>query len=214
MDKETIIKKLTQPLVCIVAITVAVGVGVAYGCINHVRNEKQELVSKADISVYREATSDEMKILRAEDMTQATTVPIEAESQDNLLQTVRDYFTVRYNFKGSYGDNKDSIIKTVKPLVTADFLETIEKSFTDSKKQNGTDREIKDYQCEVLKIYRNGYSETDMKSKGIQPSYFCLVKINGRNTLYRIKMEYADGDYLISSQEMLGTEQEAKDDVG
>ena len=70
MDKETIIQNLTQPLVCIVAIAVVVGTGVAYGCINHVRNEKQELVSNADISVYREATSDELKILRAEDMTQ------------------------------------------------------------------------------------------------------------------------------------------------
>ena len=102
MYKEAIIKKLTQPLVCIVAITVAVSTGVAYGCINHVRNEKQELVSKADITVYREATSDELKILRAEDMNQAATAPLEAESQDNLLQTVREYFTARYNFKGSY----------------------------------------------------------------------------------------------------------------
>ena len=211
MDKETIIQKLTQPLVCIVAIAVAVGTGVAYGCINHVRNEKQELVSKADISVYREATSDELKILRAEDMTQTATAPLEAESQDNLLQTVRDYFTARYNFKGSYSENEDAIIKAVKPLATDDFLESVEQSFEDSKKQNGTDREMKDYRCEVLKIYRNGYSETEMKSKGIQPSYFCLVKINGRNTLYRIKMEYADGSYLIGSQEMLGTEQETKD---
>ncbi len=202
MYKETIIQKLTQPLVCIVAIAVAVGTGVAYGCINHVRNEKQEFVSKADISVYREATSDELIILRAEDMTQAATAPLEAESQDNLLQTVRDYFTARYNFKGSYSENEDAIIKAVKPLAA---------DFEDSKKQNGTDREMKDYRCEVLKIYRNGYSETEMKSKGIQPSYFCLVRINCRNTLYRIKMEYADGNYLIGSQEMLGTEQEAKD---
>ena len=211
MDKETIIQKLTQPLVCIVAITVAVGTGVAYGCINHVRNEKQELVSKADISVYREATSDELKILRTEDLTQAPTAPILEESQENLLQTVRDYFTARYNFNGSYSDNEEEIIKAVKPLVTVDFLDSVEQSFADSKKQNGTDREMKDYRCELLKIYRNGYSETEMKSKGIQPSYFCLVKINGRNTLYRIKMEYADGSYLIGSQEMLGTEQEAKD---
>ena len=86
-------------------------------------------------------------------------------------------------------------------MVTVDFLDSVEQSFADSKKQNGTDREMKDYRCELLKIYRNGYSETEMKSKGI----------NGRNTLYRIKMEYADGSYLIGSQEMLGTEQEAKD---
>ena len=144
-------------------------------------------------------------------MTQTATAPLEAESQDNLLQTVRDYFTARYNFKGSYSENEDDIIKAVKPLAADDFLESVEQSFEDSKKQNGTDREMKDYRCEVLKIYRNGYSETEMKSKGIQPSYFCLVRINGRNTLYRIKMEYADGSYLIGSQEMLGTEQEAKD---
>ena len=103
------------------------------------------------------------------------------------------------------------IIKVIKPLVTDDFLESVEKSFEDSKKQNGTDREMKNYHCEVLTIYRNGYSDNEMKSKGIRPSYFCLVKINGRNTLHRIKMEYVDGNYLIGSQEMLGTEQEAKD---
>ena len=119
MDKETIIKKLTQPLVYIVAIAVAVGTGVAYGCINHVRNEKQELVSKADISVYREATSDELKILRTEDLTQAPTAPILEESQENLLQTVRDYFTARYNFNGSYSDNEEEIIIRELPFKTA-----------------------------------------------------------------------------------------------
>lgn len=69
MDKETIIKKLTHPLVCIVAITVAVGTGVAYGCINHVRNEKQAIVSNADVMVYKEATSDELRALRIRTIT-------------------------------------------------------------------------------------------------------------------------------------------------
>ena len=93
---------------------------------------------------------------------------------------------------------------------TNPFFVTVEKSFAESKKLEGTDREMKDYHCEVLNIYQNGYSESELKSKGIQPFYFCLVKINGRNTLYQIKMEYTDGEYRIGSQEMLGTEQEAK----
>ena len=210
MDKETIIKKLTHPLVCIVAITVAVGTGVAYGCINHIRNEKQEIVSNADVMVYKEATLDELIVLRAQDLEQTTTSPIDSESQERMIQAVSDYFAARYNFKGSYSANKERIIEAVKPLLTPDFLISIEKSFTESKKLEGTDREMKDYHCEVLNVYRNGYSESELKSKGIQPSYFCLVKINGRNTLYQIKMEYADGEYRIGSQDMLGTEQEAK----
>ena len=210
MDKETIIKKLTHPLVCIVAITVAVGTGVAYGCINHVRNEKQAIVSNADVMVYKEATSDELKVLRAQDLEQTTTSPIDSESQERMIKTVSDYFAARYNFKGSYSTNKERIIEAVKPLVTPDFLISVEKSFTESEKQEGTDREMKDYHCEVLNVYQNGYSEAELKSNGIQPSYFCLVKINDRNTLYRIKMEYDNGNYLIGNQEMLGTEQEAK----
>ena len=210
MDKETIIKKLTHPLVCIVAITVAVGTGVAYGCINHVRNEKQAVVSNADVLVYKEATSDEVKVLRAQDLEQTTTSPIDSESQERMIKTVSDYFAARYNFKGSYSANKERIIEAVKPLLTPDYLISIEKSFTESSKLEGTDREMKDYHCEVLNVYQNGYSESELKSKGIQPSYFCLVKINDRNTLYRIKMEYDNGNYLIGNQEMLGTEQEAK----
>ncbi|MEE0875127.1 MAG: hypothetical protein UIH27_16910 [Ruminococcus sp.] len=210
MDKETIIKKLTHPLVCIVAITVAVGTGVAYGCINHIRNEKQEIVSNADVMVYKEATLDELIVLRAQDLEQTTTSPIDSESQERMIQAVSDYFAARYNFKGSYSANKERIVEAIKPLITPDFLISIEKSFTESKKLEGTDREMKDYHCEVLNVYRNGYSESELKSKGIQPSYFCLVKINGRNTLYQIKMEYADGEYRIGSQDMLGTEQEAK----
>lgn len=210
MDKETIIKKLTHPLVCIVAITVAVGTGVAYGCINHVRNEKQAIVSNADVMVYKEATSDELKVLRAQDLEQATTFPLNDESQERMIQTVSEYFAARYNFKGSYSANKERIIEAIKPLVTPDFLISVDKSFTESKKLEGNDREMKDYHCEVLKIYQNGYSEAELKSNGIQPSYFCLVKINDRNTLYRIKMEYDNGNYLIGNQEMLGTEQEAK----
>jgi len=210
MDKETIIKKLTHPLVCIVAITVAVGTGVAYGCVNHARNEKQALVSNADVMVYKEATSDELIVLHAQDLEQTTTFPLNDESQERMIKTVSDYFAARYNFKGSYGANKERIIEAVKPLVTPDFLISIEKSFTESKKLEGTDREMKDYHCEVLKIYQNGYSEAELKSKGIRPSYFCLVKINDRNTLYRIKMEFDNGNYLIGNQEMLGTEQEAK----
>ena len=210
MDKETIIKKLTHPFVCIVAITVAVGTGVAYGCINHVRNEKQVFVSNSDVMVYREATSDELKVLHAQDLEQTTTSPINTDSQERMIKTVSDYFAARYNFKGSYSANKEQIIEAITPLVTPDFLISIEKSFTESKKLEGTDREMKDYHCEVLNVYRNGYSESELKSKGIQPSFFCLVKINGRNTLYQIKMEYADGEYRIGSQEMLGTEQEAK----
>ena len=210
MDKETIIKKLTHPLVCIILIAVAIGTGIAYGCINHARNEKQAVVSNADVLVYKEATSDEVKVLRAQDLEQITTSPIDSESQERMLQSVRDYFSARYNFKGSYSTNKERIIEAVKPLVTPDFLISIEKSFTESKKLEGTDREMKDYHCEVLNIYQNGYSEAELKSNGIQPSYFCLVKINDRNTLYRIKMEYDNGNYLIGNQEMLGTEQEAK----
>ena len=210
MDKETIIKKLTHPLVCIIAITVAVGTGVAYGCINHVRNEKQAVVSNADVLVYKEATSDEVKVLRAQDLEQTTTSPIDSESQERMIKTVSDYFAARYNFNGSYSANKERIIEAVKPLLTPDFLISVEKSFAESEKQEGTDREMKDYHCEVLKIYQNGYSEAELKSKGIQLSYFCLVKINDRNTLYRIKMEFDNGNYLIGNQEMLGTEQEAK----
>lgn len=210
MDKETIIKKLTHPLFCIIVITAAIGVGIAYGCINHVRNEKQAVVPNADVMVYKEATSDELKVLRAQDLEQTTTAPIDTGSQERMIQTVRDYFSARYNFKGSYSANKEQIIEAVEPLVTPDFLISIEKSFTESNKLEGTDREMKDYHCEVLNVYRNGYSESELKSKGIQPSYFCLVKINGRNTLYQIKMEYADGEYRIGSQDMLGTEQEAK----
>ena len=210
MDKETIIKKLTHPLVCIILIAVAIGTGIAYGCINHARNEKQALVSNADVMVYKEATSDEVKVLRAQDLEQTTTYPVNTESQVRMIQTVRDYFSARYNFKGSYSANKERIIEAVKPLLTPDFLISIEKSFTESNKLEGTDREMKDYHCEVLKIYQNGYSEAELKSKGIRPSYFCLAKINDRNTLYRIKMEYDNGNYLIGNQEMLGTEQEAK----
>ena len=210
MDKETIIKKLTHPLVCIILIAVAIGTGIAYGCINHARNEKQALVSNADVMVYKEATSDELIVLRAQDLEQTTTSPIDSESQERMIQAVSDYFAARYNFKGSYSTNKERIIEDVKPLVTPDFLISVEKSFIESEKQEGTDREMKDYHCEVLKIYQNGYSEAELKSKGIQPSYFCLVKINDRNTLYRIKMEYDNGNYLIGNQEMLGTEQEAK----
>ena len=210
MDKETIIKKLTHPLVCIILIAVAIGTGIAYGCINHARNEKQAVVSNADVLVYKEATSDEVKVLRAQDLEQTTTSPIDSESQERMIKTVSDYFAARYNFKGSYSANKERIIEAVKPLVTPDFLISVEKSFAESEKQEGTDREMKDYHCEVLKIYQNGYSEAELKSKGIRPSYFCLVKINDRNTLYRIKMEYDNGNYLIGNQEMLGTEQEAK----
>nr|WP_316620376.1 hypothetical protein [uncultured Ruminococcus sp.] len=210
MDKETIIKKLTHPLVCIILIAVAIGAGIAYGCVNHARNEKQALVANADVMVYKEATSDELKVLRAQDLEQTTTSPVNTDSQERMLQSVRDYFSARYNFKGSYSANKERIIEAVKPLVTPDFLISVEKSFAESEKQEGTDREMKDYHCEVLKIYQNGYSEAELKSKGIQPSYFCLVKINDRNTLYRIKMEYDNGNYLIGNQEMLGTEQEAK----
>ena len=210
MDKETIIKKLTHPLVCIILIAVAIGTGIAYGCINHARNEKQAVVSNADVLVYKEATSDEVKVLRAQDLEQTTTSPIDSESQERMIKTVSDYFAARYNFKGSYSANKERIIEEVKPLLTPDYLISIEKSFTESKKLEGTDREMKDYHCEVLNIYQNGYSEAELKSKGIQPSYFCLVKINDRNTLYRIKMEYDNGNYLIGNQEMLGTEQEAK----
>lgn len=210
MDKETIIKKLTHPLVCIILIAVAIGTGIAYGCINHARNEKQAVVSNADVLVYKEVTSDEVKVLRTQDLEQTTTSPIDSESQERMIQAVSDYFAARYNFNGSYSANKERIIETVKPLLTPDFLISIEKSFTESKKQEGTDREMKDYHCEVLKIYQNGYSEAELKSKGIRPSYFCLVKINDRNTLYRIKMEYDNGNYLIGNQEMLGTEQEAK----
>ena len=210
MDKETIIKKLTHPLVCIILIAVAIGAGIAYGCINHARNEKQALVSNANVMVYKEATSDELKVLRAQDLEQTTTSPIDSESQERMIQAVSDYFAARYNFNGSYSANKERIIEAVKPLVTPDFLISVEKSFAESEKQEGTDREMKDYHCEVLKIYQNGYSEAELKSKGIQPSYFCLVKINNRNTLYRIKMEYDNGNYLIGNQEMLGTEQEAK----
>ena len=210
MDKETIIKKLTHPLVCIILIAVAIGAGIAYGCINHARNEKQALVSNADVMVYKEATSDELKVLHTQDLEQTTTYPVNTESQVRMIQTVRDYFSARYNFKGSYNANKERIIEAVKPLVTPDFLISVEKSFAESEKQEGTDREMKDYHCEVLNVYRNGYSEAELKSKGIRPSYFCLVKINDRNTLYRIKMEYDNGNYLIGNQEMLGTEQEAK----
>ena len=210
MDKETIIKKLTHPLVCIILIAVAIGAGIAYGCVNHARNEKQALVANADVMVYKEATSDELKVLRAQDLEQTTTSPVNTDSQERMLQSVRDYFSARYNFKGSYSANKERIIEAVKPLVTPDFLISVEKSFAESEKQEGTDREMKDYHCEVLKIYQNGYSEAELKSKGIQLSYFCLVKINDRNTLYRIKMEYDNGNYLIGNQEMLGTEQEAK----
>ena len=210
MDKGTIIKKLTHPLVCIILIAVAIGAGITYGCINHARNEKQALVSNADVMVYKEATSDELKVLRAQDLEQTTTAPIDTGSQVRMIQTVSDYFSARYNFKGSYSTNKERIIEAVKPLVTPDFLISVEKSFTESEKQEGTAREMKDYHCEVLKIYQNGYSEAELKSKGIQPSYFCLVKINDRNTLYRIKMENDNGNYLIGNQEMLGTEQEAK----
>ena len=78
MDKETIIKKLTHPLVCIILIAVAIGAGIAYGCINHARNEKQALVSNADVLVYKEATSDEVKVLRAQDLEQTTTSPIDS----------------------------------------------------------------------------------------------------------------------------------------
>ena len=210
MDKETIIKKLTHPIVCIIVMTVAIAVGIAYGCINYVRNEKQAIVSNADVMVYKEASSDELKVLRTQDLEQATTSPINTESQERMIQIVSDYFAARYNFNGSYSANKERIIEAVKPLVTPDFLISVEKSFAESKKLEGTDREMKDYHCEVLNIYQNGYSESELKSKGIQPFYFCLVKINGRNTLYQIKMEYADGEYRIGSQEMLGTEQEAK----
>ena len=210
MDKETIIKKLTHPLVCIILIAVAIGTGIAYGCINHARNEKQALVSNADVMVYKEATSDELKVLRAQDLEQTTTSPIDSESQERMIQPVSDYFAARYNFNGSYSANKERIIEAVKPLVTPDFLISIEKSFTESNKLEGTDREMKDYHCEVLNVYQNGYSESELKSKGIQPSHFCLVKINDRDTLYRIKMEYDNGNYLIGNQEMLGTEQEAK----
>ena len=210
MDKETIIKKLTHPLVCIILIAVAIGAGIAYGCINHARNEKQALVANADVMVYKEATSDELKVLRTQDLEQTTTSPIDSESQERMIQAVSDYFAARYNFNGSYSANKERIIEAVKPLVTPDFLISVEKSFAESEKQEGTDREMKDYHCEVLIIYQNGYSEAELKSKGIQPSYFCLVKINDRNTLYRIKMEYDNGNYLIGNQEMLGTEQEAK----
>lgn len=210
MDKETIIKKLTHPIVCIIVMTVAIAVGIAYGCINYVRNEKQAVVSKADVMVYKEASSDELKVLRTQDLDQATTSPINTESQERMIQIVSDYFAARYNFNGSYSANNKRIIEAVKPLVTPDFLISVEKSFAESKKLEGTDSEMKDYHCEVLNIYRNGYSESELKSKGIQPFYFCLVKINGRNTLYQIKMEYTDGEYRIGSQEMLGTEQEAK----
>ena len=210
MDKETIIKKLTHPLVCIILIAVAIGIGIAYGCINHARNEKQALVANADVMVYKEATSDELKVLHTQDLEPTTTYPVNTESQEHMIQTVRDYFSARYNFKGSYNANKERIIEAVKPLITPDFLVSVEKSFTESKKLEGTDREMKDYHSEVLNVYQNGYSESELKSKGIQPSYFCLVKINGRNTLYQIKMEYVDGEYRIGSQEMLGTEQEAK----
>jgi hypothetical protein len=210
MDKETIIKKLTHPLVCIILIAVAIGTGIAYGCINHARNEKQALVANADVMVYKEATSDELKVLRTQDLEQTTTSPIDSESQERMIQAVSDYFAARYNFKGSYSANKERIIEAIKPLITPDFLISVEKSFAESEKQEGTDREMKDYHCEVLKIYQNGYSEAELKSKGIRPSYFCLVKINDRNTLYRIKMEYDNGNYLIGNQEMLGTEQEAK----
>ena len=210
MDKETIIKKLTHLLVCIILIAVAIGAGIAYGCINHARNEKQALVSNADVMVYKEATSDELKVLRAQDLEQITTYPLNTGSQERMIQTVRDYFSARYNFKGSYSTNKERIIEAVKPLVTPDFLISVEKSFAESEKQEGTDREMKDYHCEVLNVYQNGYSESELKSKGIQPSHFCLVKINDRDTLYRIKMEYDNGNYLIGNQEMLGTEQEAK----
>lgn len=211
MDKETIIKKLTHPIVCIIVMTVAIAVGIAYGCINYVRNEKQAVVSKADVMVYKEASSDELKVLRTQDLEQATTSPINTESQERMIQIVSDYFAARYNFNGSYSANKERIIEAVKPLVTPDFLISVEKSFAESKQLEGTDREMKDYHCEVLNIYQNGYSESELKSKGIQLSYFCLVKINGRNTLYQIKMEYAEGEYRIGSQEMLGTEQEAKE---
>lgn len=210
MDKETIIKKLTHPIVCIIVMTVAIAVGIAYGCINYVRNEKQAVVSKADVMVYKEATSDELIVLRTQDLEQATTSPINTESQERIIQIVSDYFAARYNFNGSYSANNKRIIEAVKPLVTPDFFVSVEKSFDESKKLEGTDREMKDYHCEVLNIYQNGYSESELKSKGIQPFYFCLVKINGRNTLYQIKMEYTDGEYRIGSQEMLGTEQEAK----
>ena len=210
MDKETIIKKLTHPLVCIILIAVAIGAVIAYGCVNHARNEKQALVANADVMVYKEATSDELKVLHTQDLEQTTTYPVNTESQERMLQSVRDYFSARYNFKGSYNANKERIIEAVKPLVTPDFLISVEKSFAESEKQEGTDREMKDYHCEVLNVYQNGYSESELKSKGIQPFYFCLVKINGRNTLYQIKMEYVEGEYRIGSQEMLGTEQEAK----
>ena len=210
MDKETIIKKMTHPLVCIILIAVAIGTGIAYGCINHARNEKQALVSNADVMVYKEATSDELIVLRAQDLEQTTTYPVNTESQVRIIKTVSDYFAARYNFKGSYSANKERIIEAVKPLITPDFLISIEKSFTESNKLEGTDREMKDYHCEVLNVYQNGYSESELKSKGIQPSHFCLVKINDRDTLYRIKMEYDNGNYLIGNQEMLGTEQEAK----
>ena len=85
MDKETIIKKLTHPLVCIILIAVAIGAGIAYGCINHARNEKQALVSNADVMVYKEATSDELKVLRVQDLEQATTYPLNTGSQERML---------------------------------------------------------------------------------------------------------------------------------
>ena len=118
------------------------------------------------------------------------------------------FFTARYHFNGSYSANEKEILRAVAPLVTDDFLESIKHSFSESKKYEGTDREMKDYRCEVIHIYQDGYSEADMKSKGIQPAYFCLVKINGRDTLYQITMRYKNGEYRINGQDMLGTEQE------
>lgn len=209
MGKFELIRKLTHPAVCIALVTVAISSGIAYGCINHVRNDKQELVVKSNVMVYREATSDELRVIKAGGMKKETQPSLETlQTQERLLHNVRDFFTARYHFNGSYSANEKEILRAVAPLVTDDFLESIKHSFSESKKYEGTDREMKDYRCEVIHIYQNGYSEADMKSKGIQPAYFCLVKINGRDTLYHITMRYKDGEYRINGQDMLGTEQE------
>lgn len=173
-----LIRKLAHPAVCIALVTVAISSGIAYGCINHVRNDKQELVAKSNVMVYREATSDELRVIKAGGMKKETQTTSAAEPTNPKQQVVAvELFDVISQFfpEGSVPHRKSlADAQSKAKAVSADkCYERFEKGFLND------DLTGSDYITLVSVYYSNVQSDTPEAlcevAKGENIYYFRLI---------------------------------------
>lgn len=196
MDRYEIIKKITNPILCMVLVFIALVVGISYGIINNIRNEKQEYIISSGVVVLQDSATGDIKVLNDKNISETSGDKTEvlAVNTEEAEEKIKKYYENRYDFEGDYFENKDKILSNIKSLVTQDFYAQVESAL---KTNQQGDKETKGNTCKVLKIYQNNSAS--------KPNVFCCIaEINSDVAAYRITMKDVDGSYLIDKEEFLG----------